>query len=214
MLISTKSNVTECGARLFLSPEKANNIGRVAAEIDLLIDRVADRIPERLQEEADLGSRAMLFGLLAQLSAIRRPVVDLLEHIFEPNRYQMTTTLRGFYFTSGTQTGTPFDLIGPAPQKSHTLEIVGASTSAGPHKSYFLHDLFAKVVSGDAGSSSAQRAFAARVTAFTLIGLAIVGALSLWWIELHPRHRADPGYGNRHRRLCRGGWKPLIRQDT
>ena len=40
---------------------------------------------------------------------IRKPIVEFLNRVFEPTRYQTTATLRGFYFTSGTQEGTPLD---------------------------------------------------------------------------------------------------------
>ncbi len=97
------------GATFQTADKKANNVGKVPEEIDLLIQRISERMPERLQEEPDLRSRAILFGLPAQLSAIRKPIADFLNRIFEPTRYQTAATLRGFYFTSGTQEGTPFD---------------------------------------------------------------------------------------------------------
>ena len=37
--------------------KKANNVGKVPDEIDLLIQRISERMPERLQEEPDLRSR-------------------------------------------------------------------------------------------------------------------------------------------------------------
>ena len=54
--------------------KKANKVGKVPEEIDLLIQRIADRMPERLQEEPDLRSRAILFGFPAQLGALRKPI--------------------------------------------------------------------------------------------------------------------------------------------
>ena len=78
--------------------KKANQVGKVPEEVDLLIQRVSDRMPERLQEEPDLRSRVMLFGFPAQLSALRKPVAEFLNRIFEPTRYQTTATLRGLLF--------------------------------------------------------------------------------------------------------------------
>ena len=53
------------GATFQTADKKANNVVNVPAEIDLLVQRLSERMPERLQEEPDLRSRAILFGLPA-----------------------------------------------------------------------------------------------------------------------------------------------------
>ncbi len=108
-------------------------------------------MPERLQEEPDPRARATLFGMPAQLTAIRKPIVEFLNRVFEPTRYQTTATLRGFYFTSGTQEGTPLDAVIGALQRSYGVESFGAAAHSGLGKSYFLHDLMTKVIFGEAG---------------------------------------------------------------
>ena len=168
--------------------KKANQVGKVPEEIDLLIQRIADRMPERLQEEPDLRSRAILFGFSAQLSALRKPIGDFLNRIFEPTRYQTTATLRGLYFTSGTQEGTPFDALIGALQKSYGVESYAAAGFSGVGKSFFLRDLMTKVIFPEAGwvstnLAAVRRAFAVRATVFTLIGAATLGIVGLWWMS-------------------------------
>ena len=126
------------GATFQTTDKKANNVGKVPEEIDLLIQRISERMPERLQEEPDLRSRAILFGFPAQLGAIRKPIADFLNRIFEPTRYQTTAILRGFYFTSGTQEGTPFDAVIGALQKSYGVQSLGGVGFSGTGKSFFL----------------------------------------------------------------------------
>ena len=176
------------GATFQTSDKKANNVGKVSEEIDLLIQRVSERMPERLQEEPDLRSRAILFGFPAQLGAIRKPIADFLNRIFEPTRYQTTAVLRGFYFTSGTQEGTPFDAVIGALQKSYGVQSLGAVGFSGAGKSFFLHDLMAKVIFAEAGwvstnIAAVRRSLALRAAAFALIGLATAGVLGLWWMS-------------------------------
>ena len=154
------------GATFQTADKKANNVGKVPAEIDLLIQRLSERMPERLQEEPDLRARAILFGFPAQISAIKKPISDFLNRIFEPTRYQTSATLRGFYFTSGTQEGTPFDPVIGALQKSYGVESFGAAGFSGVGKSYFLHDLLTKVVFGEAGWVSTNIAAVRRSFAF------------------------------------------------
>ena len=176
------------GATFQTGDKKANNVVNVPAEIDLLVQRLSERMPERLQEEPDLRARAILFGLPAQIGAIKKPVGDFLNRIFEPTRYQTSATLRGFYFTSGTQEGTPFDQVIGALQKSYGVESFGSAAFSGAGKSFFLHDLLAKVVFGEAGwvstnMAAVRRSFILRATAFSLIALATAGVLGAWWIS-------------------------------
>ena len=206
------------GATFQTADKRANNVGAVPAEMDLLIQRISERMPERLQDEPDLRSRAMLFGLPAQLSAVRKPIADFLNRIFEPTRYQTTATLRGFYFTSGTQEGTPFDAVIGALQRSYGVESFGAAAFSGAGKSYFLHDLLAKVVFGEAGWVSTnigavRRAFAVRAAVFTLIGVATVGMLALWWMS-YGRNAAVIAATQRGVSDYAAAAAPLIKQNT
>src|SRR5215470_11126537 len=68
---------------------------------------------ERLQDEPVPNTRVVLFGFPAQMARLKQQIFDFLNQIFEPTRYHANATLRGFYFTSGTQQGSPIDqLIG------------------------------------------------------------------------------------------------------
>src|SRR5579863_1656103 len=206
------------GATFQTADKKANNVGMVPAEIDLLVQRLAERMPERLQEEPDLRARAILFGFPAQISAIKKPVTDFLNRIFEPTRYQTNVTLRGFYFTSGTQEGTPFDQVIGALQKSYGVESFGAAAFSGVGKSFFLHDLLAKVVFGEAGwvstnVAAVRRSFFVRAAAFSLIALATLAVLGAWWMSysrnaalIADTDRAVDGYA--------AAAGPLLKQDT
>ena len=176
------------GATLPGADKRANNVGKVPEEMDLLMQRISERMAERLQDEPDLRSRAILFGFPAQLGAIRKPIADFLNRIFEPTRYQTSTTLRGFYFTSGTQVGTPFDALIGALQKSYGVQSFQAGDFSGAGKSYFLHDLLAKVIFGEAGwvstnIAAVRRSFVLRAAVFSLMGLATLGVLALWWMS-------------------------------
>ncbi len=150
--------------------------------MDLLIQRLSERMTERLQEEPDLRSRAILFGFPAQIGAIRKPIADFLNRIFEPTRYQTTATLRGFYFTSGTQEGTPFDALIGALQKSYGVESLGAGGLLGRRQELFpaRPDGEGDLRRGGMGVHATSPRFAARsrcaTAASALIGLATLGS--------------------------------------
>jgi len=185
---------------------KANQVGLAGGEIDLLTERLSERMADRLQYEPDLRSRTLLFGLPAQMTAIRKPVTDFLNRVFESSRFQSQTMLRGFYFTSATQEGTPIDAVIGALRKSFGVDNVGAAavaTFTGPGKSYFLHDLLKKVVFAEAGWVSTnfaalRRRYAVRIAAFALIALATLGLCGLWWMSYQRNEdllaRTDKGF--------------------
>jgi type VI secretion system protein ImpL len=206
------------GATFPGADKKANNVGKVLEEMHLLMQRLSARMAERLQEEPDLRSRAILFGFPAQLGAIRKPIADFLNLIFEPTRYQSPATLRGFYFTSGTQVGTPFDALIGALQKSYGVQSYQAAEFAGPGKSYFLHDLLARVIFGEAGwvstnIAAVRRSLALRAAVFSLIGLATLGVIALWW----PSYQANEALIAATKRGVAnyaGAARPLIKQNS
>ena len=206
------------GATFQTADKKANNVGKVTGELDLLIQRLSERMAERLQEEPDLRSRAILFGFPAQLGAIRKPIADFLNRIFEPTRYQSTTTLRGFYFTSGTQEGTPFDALIGALQKSYGVESLAAGGFSGVGKSFFLHDLMAKVIFAEAGwvstnIAAVRRSFALRAAASLLIVLSTAGILGLWWMS-YTRNEALIAATTQAVNDYAASAGPLIRQNS
>jgi type VI secretion system protein ImpL len=206
------------GATFQSADRKANNVGKVPEEMDLLIQRVSERMAERLQEEPDLRSRAILFGFPAQLGAIRKPIADFLNRIFEPTRYHATATLRGFYFTSGTQEGTPFDALIGAMQKSYGVESFGAAGFSGSGRSYFLHDLMTKVIFGEAGwvstnIAAVRRSFVLRAAVFSLIGLVTLGILGLWWMS-YERNEALIAATQRGVADYSAAAGPLIKQNS
>ena len=65
--------------------------------------------------------------------------IDFLNRIFEPTRYHANATLRGFYFTSGTQEGTPIDQLIGALARSFGAEEVVAPRLFGPGQELLPH---------------------------------------------------------------------------
>ncbi len=178
------------GATFQTASKTANTVMQVGEEFDLLVRRIFERMPERLQEEPDPRARATLFGMPAQLSAIRKPIVEFLNRVFEPTRYQTTAALRGFYFTSGMQEGTPLDAVIGALQRSYGVESFGSAAHSGVGKSYFLHDLLAKVIFAEAGwvsvnMAAVRRALLARTALFATVALATAAVLGLWWVSFN-----------------------------
>src|SRR3546814_2713529 len=75
------------------------------------MERLNGRMIERLRQEADVQRRSLIYGFPQQMATLRAVAGDFLGEIFRPSRLQEAPLLRGVYFTSGTQDGTPIDRL-------------------------------------------------------------------------------------------------------
>ncbi len=134
------------GATFQTKDRKAETWQQVGQEYDRLVGRLSDEVIDRLSEEPDGVSRIAIFGLPGQMALLRDSVADFLRRVFEPTRYKTNAILRGFYFTSGTQEGTPIDQVLGAMAQNAGGGGFSPAFMSGAGKSFFLHDLLRKVI--------------------------------------------------------------------
>jgi type VI secretion system protein ImpL len=168
----------------FRKRSSAVPLNAIEPEFDALVERVNEHVPTRLETERDAATRVLLFGFPAQLAALKKQMTDFLAQIFDPARYRASAPLRGFYFTSGTQQGTPIDKLLGAMSKSFAAEGVSAPVYSGRGKSFFLTDLVRKVIIGEAGfvSDNVGRKVGA-VATFLMVFIVAPLAAGLFWIN-------------------------------
>ncbi|RJE87911.1 type VI secretion system membrane subunit TssM [Paracoccus onubensis] len=155
----------------------------VPAEFDRLVSRLSDEIIDRLSEEPDGVARIAIFGLPGQMALLRDNVSSFLRRVFEPTRYKTNAILRGFYFTSGTQEGTPVDQVLGAIQTPDAPMGFQSAFMSGKGKSFFIHDLLRRVIFPEQGWVShdlkaVRRSLMIRTAAFSAIALVTIGAVS------------------------------------
>lgn len=170
------------GATFQTTDRNKNMVGEAAAEFDALARQLADEIADRLQDETDPVARIAIFGFPAQFGALRARVVRFVTSLFDPSRTQVNVSLRGLYFSSGTQEGTPIDQVLGAIGRS--FGSVSQAHLSGAGKSFFLHDLLAKVIFPEAGwvsfdRAAERRARFARFGSLAAIALAAFAALGV-----------------------------------
>lgn len=114
--------------------------------------KVADqRKFRRLAGEQKLEVREQVFQFPQQLAGARQNLADFVENLFTSNVYQGAPNFRGVYFTSGTQEGRPIDRL-----TQKLRDTLGLPQTAAPAptvteaKSFFLRDVFARVIFPDA----------------------------------------------------------------
>ncbi len=126
------------------------------ASSDLLLERfdelvtvLEQRTLKRLGQERRLEARERIYQFPQRFDSLRKSLAEFVQPLFLDNVYQDTPVMRGLYFTSGTQTqeakptervsGSSADLFGDS----------RAQESSGEGRSYFLWDIFTKVMFPD-----------------------------------------------------------------
>ncbi|MGE5783867.1 MAG: type VI secretion system membrane subunit TssM [Myxococcales bacterium] len=154
-----------------------------AAEFDRLTSILHARAVRVISEERQPLTRQRIFQFPLEFKGLRTNLEDLLRIVFAPNTYQESPLFRGFYFTSGTQEGRPIDRVIGSMARAFGLRVSDQAGEPREPRSYFVTDLFRKVVFPDqdlAGSTEAamRRRFwtgVAIATGLSAIGLALLG---------------------------------------
>lgn len=161
------------GATFQTRDRKAETWPAVGAEYDRIVARLSDEVMDRLSEEPDPVNRIAIFGLPGQMALLRDNVAGFLKKVFEPTRYKTNAILRGFYFTSGTQEGTPIDQVLGAMGRAQGG--FAPAFMSGQGKSFFLHDLLKKVIFTERDWVSTDRAAVRRAAVLRGVGMGAVG---------------------------------------
>ncbi len=111
-----------------------------------LLHRLNDRLTTRLHNERDIVRRSLIFSFPQQFSALKELFDTFINEIFRSNPYESTLQLRGVYFTSGVQEGTPIDRVMGALAKTFGIDQQILSSYASQGKSYFITRLLNAVI--------------------------------------------------------------------
>ena len=157
-----------------------------ATEFDLLVERLNQRLIDRLQAERSPERRVAIAGFPAQVGSLKQPLTEFVQEAFGGTRLDPAPFLRGIYFASGTQEGTPIDRLTGALARGFGIDQQRApSLRPEAGKSYFLTRLLKDVIFGEAmlvsrDPAAVKRGWMLRLGAAGLAGLvALVGAAAL-----------------------------------
>ncbi len=131
-------------------------LGGFDAEFDRLLSRLNEQSLERMQQETDHQRRSMIAGFPTQVASLKQVARDFMAEVFEETRFEKRPMLRGVYFTSGTQEGTPIDrlMMGMAQTFGIGRQAIGSGQGSG--RSFFLRRLFETVMFPESGLVSAD----------------------------------------------------------
>jgi len=131
--------------------EYKNPIDSFMLEFDALIQRLNDRLLWRMQQERDPQRRAVMFSFPQQMASMRELLKNFLGSLFSDSRYDQSMLVRGIYFTSGTQEGTPIDRVVGSLSKTFGLAGNMLKPYQGQGRSYFVNKLMQDVIFNEAG---------------------------------------------------------------
>jgi type VI secretion system protein ImpL len=118
----------------------------VSAEFGVLLAQIQSRLVERLGSERHEQARQRVYQFGLELQAIRQPLVELIQTLFQKSGFREQPNFRGFYFTSGTQEGRPLDRVIAGMARAFGLKQAPIETPVTEPKSYFVTDLFRRVI--------------------------------------------------------------------
>ena len=165
-----------------------------AAEFAALEQRINARLVDRLQQERDPQRRALLYAFPQQLDALRGVLGEFVEQLFADSRFTEQPLLRGVYFTSGTQEGSPLDRMLGGLGRALRLERKVLAPQVPTGKSYFITRLLRELVIPEAGLAGTNLRWERRRALLQLGGLILVAALALGsmaaWVISYNKNRA------------------------
>jgi type VI secretion system protein ImpL len=153
--------------------------GSFPSEFDALTARLNERVFARLEEERDPRRRARAFGFPQQFAALRELLDGFITDVFGSTRFDPQILLRGVYFTSGTQEGTPIDRLLGALGRRFAVS-PEAVTPSGRGKSYFIERLLKEVLFAESGLAGVNRRVEVQKAAAQLgayVAMALVAVL-------------------------------------
>jgi type VI secretion system protein ImpL len=161
---------------------------RFAEDFRALEDRLYGELLERLQEEPDLQRRAAAYRFPQQLRGLAPLLEQFLDAAFIGVPGAPEAMLRGVYFTSGTQEGSPIDRVLGTLARSFRLErapggagtgSAGMPAAAGSGKSFFLTRLLREVIFGESGLAGADEGLERRAQRLRWLAYGAIAALAL-----------------------------------
>ena len=175
------------GATFPLAESDMGPVNRFPSEFSALIERLNERLIDRLQAERSPDRRVLIAGFAPQMASLEGALFEFLQEAFGGSRLDPAPMLRGFYFTSGTQQGTPIDRLTDVLARSFGIDQRSAvSLRPEQGRSYFLSRLVKDVVFGEAmlvsePPGTANRRLLIRGGAFALAGLVLSLGVALLW---------------------------------
>src|SRR5262249_5600671 len=121
------------------------------ARFNELLGQLEARSLWRLTQERRAEARGRIYQFPQQFAVLRQNLAEFVGAVFADSGQEERPFLRGCYFTSGTQEGSPIDRVMNAMAEAFGIRktLRRPTEPAGEGKSYFLRELFSGVIFPD-----------------------------------------------------------------
>lgn len=157
----------------------------LSRELVHLEERLYDRVLWRMHQERDPARRSAIEHFPKQVEQADGLAQAFVRQTFAPNRYRYQPYLRGVYFSSGTQDGTPIDRLMSAVSAQFGFVRETAEAAFGRGKSFFLGRLFQDVIFPESELVGTNPRYErlwrwSRRGAYGALAASVVGLLIVW----------------------------------
>ncbi len=168
--------------------KKADPLKHFDEQFGHLLNQINNLSLERLQQETDPQRRGLISGFAQQMASLQGVAREFMNAVFQENKFEQLQLLRGVYFTSGTQEGTPIDRLMMGMARTFGIGRQAIGTGSGQGRSYFLKRLMDNVIFRESGLVSAHDKVATRYkwfvrTSVSMAVLAAAGIGALWTLS-------------------------------
>lgn len=145
----------------------------------------------RIDAERDAGRKALLFGFVRQIATLAEQLTNIVVSLSEPTIGQQPGFIRGLYFTSGTQSGSPVDRLIDKISRAFGVKAKSSVLWNDSGRSFFIKDLLLKVVFREADGFDVfnkfyqrkQRLYRLIAGGIGVVGVVIIGLWSVIFIQ-------------------------------
>ncbi len=164
-------------------------------EFARLLERLQQRVLGRMENERDARKRVGVLAFPQQMATFGPLLQELLKRVFATTDFDSQILLRGVYFTSGTQEGTPVDRVLGAIARSFGVTSSVAPATVGRGKAFFIERLLKNVIFRESGLAGINRRLQVLKLALqTTAYIACVAILALGVLGLSVSYDANANY--------------------
>ena len=135
-----------------MGPQQQQAAAQFEDEFDQLALTLHARAVRRIGSERSPDARRSVFHFPLEFQSLRENLSDFVTALFQANAFQETPILRGVYFTSGTQEGSPIDRVIGGMLRVFNIgsaQQIQPPQQSTESKSYFVTDVFRRIVFPD-----------------------------------------------------------------
>ncbi len=161
-------------------------------EVRLIAQRLHEQLPHKLRQERDQRRRQAIYHFPWQFEQLTGRLRNLTETVFSRNAFILPQDLRGVYFTSAVQQGSPIERVFAGVTNKFGLDSHLATTARGS-RTLFLKQIFQHVIFNEASLASTNALQEKRLRLFRsaaiLASLAVGTALIFTWSSAYFLHK-------------------------